>query len=309
MQSKFITVTYFLLVGLGFVACDDDKDDDDQGTGGRQSAGASFGGSGAVGQTHRGGSHAGTSGGTSGSTHLGGATQGGSSAGGSVNGGAGPGGSSALGGSSTTGGSSAAGGTSATAGSSAMGGTGQGGSAGSSATGGTGQGGTGQGGTGQGGSAGSSGTFALLSDAQVLHAATTLNAGEVAEAQLAVTRSQNSAVRAFAERMVTDHGTAIQQIATVAAAQQLTPVDNPTSESLRSRTATELTSLAVETTERFDRQYMLAQVAMHQDALILIDTQLVPSAQRNEIDTLLGTLRAAVAEHLSQAQTILAALP
>jgi putative membrane protein len=165
------------------------------------------------------------------------------------------------------------------------------------------------GGTGQGGMAGGSSSSVDLDDAEVLHAATTLNGGEVAEAQLALSRSENSAVRTYAEQMVAEHGLAIQQIATLAATQQLTPDDNPISESLRVKSEANLKALAAESAERFDRQYILSQVAMHQSALALVDAQLIPSAERAEIDTLLASLRTTVAEHLTRAQAVLATLP
>lgn len=55
--------------------------------------------------------------------------------------------------------------------------------------------------------------------------------------------------------------------------------------------------------------YKTFQVTAHQEALVLIDTGLLPSAQRAAVDSLLTNLRTSVATHLVEAQNILAALP
>lgn len=155
----------------------------------------------------------------------------------------------------------------------------------------------------------SSGLSVRLLDAEVIHVLETLNAGEIEQAQVATARTQNTAVLAFARRMIEDHTTANSGTRTVASSQQLVPANNQVSTALKTDSDQFLAQLNAVSDTQFDRTYMAGQVMEHQKALTLIDITLSPSAQRAELDTLIRTTRTSVAAHLEEAQTISASLP
>lgn len=159
------------------------------------------------------------------------------------------------------------------------------------------------------GTAGAHGAVTNLSDAQVLHVMDTANTGEVAEAQIAADRAQSTAVRNFAQMMIANHSAAKDKGNTLAASTQLTPADNPVSQALRVETDAVTARLNAASSADFDRIYMDTQVTAHQKVLALVNANLLPSAQRAEIDALLSEMRTQVAAHLTQAQSILSALP
>jgi len=232
------------------------------------------GGSGNFGGTAGSRGGAGGNGGAAGRGGSGGSSTGGSSTGGSAVGGSSTGGSSSGG--SSTGGSSA-------------------GVAGSEA---------GAAGEGTGGTA----DRVQLNDNQIIQILVTANSGEISAAEIAKPRLKVAAAVSFAETMITDHGTAQQQVLALASTKQLAPEKSTISDELDAGAAALLAKLSATPTAMLDSVYMQSQVKMHQEVLALIDTELMPSASDADLKALLTTLRTSVAAHLAQAQTVVAAL-
>src|SRR2546421_9141012 len=73
-----------------------------------------------------------------------------------------------------------------------------------------------------------------LSDPEVAHVAVTANGIDIDLAKFAKTRTHNAPVRAFAQRMITDHTGVNAQAAALAKKLGVTPTDNAVSQSLQS---------------------------------------------------------------------------
>jgi len=229
-------------------------------------------------------------------------------------GGAGHGG---IGGNVTTGGGGNAG--NVTTGGGGNGGnvtTGGGGNAGSATTGGGGSAGN-RGGAGAGGSAGShggggagggGGAAVALTDPQIAGIAYAANMGELGQAQLAGTKSTNSAVLNFATMMITDHGAAITRLQQTLAAQNIMTADSPQRQSLTNTSNQTYNTLFTQSGATFDKTYAMAQVSAHQTYLNLLDQALIPDAQNAALKAELQMERTTVANHLTMAQMLVAAL-
>ena len=182
---------------------------------------------------------------------------------------------------------------------------------GGTGTGGTGTGGTGTGGTGTGGAAagtggmaGETGTTAMLEDAEILQIAITANEGEIAMGELAVTSAQDQDVVNFADAMVDEHTMVLAQAEALADDEGITPEQSSVSAMLEAQADAELMALGDASEEEFDLLYMQAQVEMHEIVLNMLDSTLIPQADNEALGEYLTTMRAAVAEHLADAEAL-----
>lgn len=271
MTSKILVGFCVLALASAVPACGDDDDDTTPSSGGN----AGRGGSANAGRSGGGGTTAlGGSGGTSGSTSRGGT---------------GPGGAGGVGGSS---------------------GGGQGGESGGGVGGLGGLGGVGGVGgaeAGAGGVGGAPVAAGYLNDNEIVQVLITANTGEVAAGTIASTRGQSAAVRDFGAAMVTEHGNALTLLATLVANESFTPRASKVSSQLQSDAEAEADELTSVAASAFDQTYMEAQVADHRAVLSLV-TRMEVAADNGALESMLGSMRATVAEHLSQAEAILADL-
>lgn len=144
----------------------------------------------------------------------------------------------------------------------------------------------------------------VLSDANVSSVFAAANNGEIQHANLALERSQNEAVRSFAQRMVKDHTTANEELERILQRARMSPVPVETTEQLE-RTASETAQTLNELTgSTFDETYIQSQIDTHRWLLETIDNALLPSAGRGDLEELLRQNRAVIAAHLEQAQQI-----
>jgi len=137
----------------------------------------------------------------------------------------------------------------------------------------------------------------------------TANEGEVSVALVAKPNLKDSGALSFAQMMISEHSAADGQTLALVTAKQLAPERSEVSDALEADTATVISELSKTPSAGFDKAYMDSQVSMHQQVLSLIDTRLLPDADDADLKALLTTLRASVATHLSNAQTISASLP
>jgi len=143
-----------------------------------------------------------------------------------------------------------------------------------------------------------------VTDPQIAAIVVAANDADIHAGELARERATNAEVKAFAERMITDH-TGVNQAAT-ALVQRLgvTPESNPTSQKLTQDGEQGRTALQAQTGAAFDRAYVDGEVAYHQALLDAIDQTLIPGAQNAELRALLEQTRPAVAAHLDHARQL-----
>ena len=143
-----------------------------------------------------------------------------------------------------------------------------------------------------------------VNDAQIASIVVTANQVDIDAGKLAQSTPTNAGVKAFAERMITDH-TAVNKSATdLIAKLKVTPEDNPTSQSLKKGGDENLAALKNLSGAAFDKAYVDHEVAYHQQVLDALDKVLIPGASNAELKALLVKTRPAFVAHLEHAKKV-----
>jgi putative membrane protein len=145
--------------------------------------------------------------------------------------------------------------------------------------------------------------FAAMSNRNIVAHLTTADSLEIALSQLGVSRAQSSAVRDFAQRMVTEHTAHTQKGRQLALQDNVTPLMAPNDTldaNLATRVMARLQSMPAG--PDFDRRFMGAEVMMHRHLLHEL-TMLQPPAT-GAARTLVDETIPVVQQHLTAAETI-----
>jgi putative membrane protein len=149
------------------------------------------------------------------------------------------------------------------------------------------------------------GTTAALSTPQIVAVLTASDSAEIKPSQLAMQKAQNADVKAYAQRMITDHGMLEDSLKALERQENLSPAPNAMSQQIETQTRSTLQQLQGLSGAEFDRAYMQAMVQSHQSALNAVDTQLLPAAQDPKVKMALEQkVRPIIVAHLESAQEI-----
>jgi putative membrane protein len=147
-----------------------------------------------------------------------------------------------------------------------------------------------------------------VTDPQIAHIVVTANQVDIDAGKLAASRATDPEVKAFGERMVTDH-TGVNKSATELVTRlKVTPEDNPTSQSLKAGGEKNLATLESLKGAAFDKAYIDHEVAYHDQVLEALDKTLIPGAKNEELKALLVKVRPAFVAHRDHAKKIQASL-
>jgi putative membrane protein len=126
-------------------------------------------------------------------------------------------------------------------------------------------------------------------DAQIAHIAYTAGDIDIKTAQLALSKTKNADVRAFAEDMVRDHKAVNDKALALVKKLNVTPQDNDTSKGLVKQADEKRTALQKLNGAAFDKAYVDNEVAFHKTVNGALETVLIPSASNAELKGLLQT--------------------
>jgi putative membrane protein len=146
------------------------------------------------------------------------------------------------------------------------------------------------------------------SDAQIAAIVVAANTVDVDAGKLAKSKTTNKEVRAFADRMVTDHTGVNKQAVALVQKLHVTPEENDTSKTLKQDGASTLARLKGLSGKAFDKAYVDNEVSYHETVIDALDKTLIPSASNSELKGLLVKVRPAFVEHLEHARHIQAQL-
>lgn len=149
---------------------------------------------------------------------------------------------------------------------------------------------------------------AHLNDAQIAHVAYTAGAIDIAAGKLALTKSKNAKVRAFAEEMVRDHQAVNDKALALVKKLGVTPEDNPTSAALSKQATAQHDAQAKLSGAAFDRAYVANEVAYHRTVNGALKTTLIPGSHNTELKSLLQTGLTLFSEHQMHAEHLAASL-
>jgi putative membrane protein len=143
-----------------------------------------------------------------------------------------------------------------------------------------------------------------VDDAQIASIVVTANQVDVDAGKLAVSASTSADVKAFAQRMITDHLGVNKAATELVTKLNVTPQDNPTSQSLKAGGERNVATLKSLKGAQFDRAYIEHEVAYHEQVLDAVDKTLIPGAKNEELKALLVKVRPAFVAHLEHAKHI-----
>lgn len=145
---------------------------------------------------------------------------------------------------------------------------------------------------------------AAPNDAQIASIVVTANQVDIDAGKLAESKASSKDVKAFGKQMVTDH-TGVNKSATALVKKlNVTPEDNPTSQSLKAGGDKNIQNLKGLKGAQFDSAYVDNEVTYHQAVLDAMDKTLIPNAKNEELKALLVKVRPAFVAHLEHAKHI-----
>lgn len=147
-------------------------------------------------------------------------------------------------------------------------------------------------------------TSAPVGDEQTVRILTTINGGEIEQAQLAKREAQDPRVKKFAAKMIEEHTKANDKIIKLYKSEQLLPANSTIANDLADQGAQMLSSLNEAEGPDFDQTYIDAQVQQHQGVLDLLNTRLIPSAANAQLKAALEDTKSMVEHHLDKAREI-----
>jgi putative membrane protein len=141
-------------------------------------------------------------------------------------------------------------------------------------------------------------------DPQIAHIAYTAGQLDIEAAKQALDKSKNADVRSFAQRMVGDHTSVNDQALALVKKLNVTPEDNPTSQSLTQAADAERKKLAGLDGAAFDKAYVDNEVAYHRTVNEALSKTLIPDAQNAELKSLLEKGLKLFQGHQQHAETL-----
>lgn len=145
-------------------------------------------------------------------------------------------------------------------------------------------------------------------DPQIAHIAYSAGVIDVEAAKLALTKTQNPDVKAFAESMQKDHEAVNDMALALVKKLGVTPEDNETSQSLAKAAEAKRAELGELDGAAFDKAYIDNEVAYHQQVNGALETLLIPSAENGELKSLLETGLKLFQGHQQHAEHVAAGL-
>ena len=141
-------------------------------------------------------------------------------------------------------------------------------------------------------------------DPQIAHIAYTAGSIDIEAAKLAIKKSKNKEIVAFAKDMERDHEAVNKQALDLVKKLKVTPEDNDTSKALAKAAKEEHAKLAKLKGADFDKAYIENEVAYHKQVDGALETLLIPSASNAELKSLLETGLKIFQGHLQHAEHV-----
>jgi putative membrane protein len=148
------------------------------------------------------------------------------------------------------------------------------------------------------------GSEPAITDANIGAIVLAANQIDIDYGKIALAKSKNKEVRAFAERMVTDHSAVQKSVIDLAAKLKLTPEENATSKSLKDNAVKITAKLNSLNAKAFDTFYIDNEIAFHKQVTDALQTLLIPNAKNSELKSALVGAQALFLKHLEHCRQI-----
>lgn len=145
-------------------------------------------------------------------------------------------------------------------------------------------------------------------DPQIAHIAYTAGVIDIKNADLALKKSHNKDVLAFANDMERDHKAVNEKALALVKKLKVTPEDNPTSQALTKQADEKRAELEKLNGPAFDKAYAESEVAYHKTVNGALQQTLIPSSSNAELKSLLQTGLKIFEGHQQHAEHLAASL-
>jgi putative membrane protein len=143
-----------------------------------------------------------------------------------------------------------------------------------------------------------------LTDANIAAIVVGANKIDISAGNIALERSNNSEVKAFAQRMITDHNAVLNSAVELVTRLGVTPVNNDLVATLAKQSSEHEAKLKTLSGREFDKAYIDHEVAYHEAVISVIEDQLIPGAHNAELKKTLISVVPAFKAHLKHCQMI-----
>jgi len=143
-----------------------------------------------------------------------------------------------------------------------------------------------------------------ITDANIAAIVVGANNIDISAGKIALERSLNTLVKNFAERMITDHTAVLDSAVALVTKLAVTPVNNELVATLAEQSSKHEANLRTLSGNAFDKSYIDHEVAYHQAVIGVIEEQLIPGAQNEELKALLVSVLPAFRAHLAHCEMI-----
>jgi putative membrane protein len=148
----------------------------------------------------------------------------------------------------------------------------------------------------------------MLTDANIAAIVVGANKIDISAGNIALNQSTNQKVREFAQRMVTDHQSVLDSAVKLVTRLGVTPKNNDLVYTLSKQSIEHEAKLKKLKGRDFDKLYIDHEVAYHEAVIGVINTQLIPGANNQELKDMLVSVLPAFDAHLAHCKNIQASI-
>ena len=145
---------------------------------------------------------------------------------------------------------------------------------------------------------------AKLTDPEIANVAVVANQIDIDYAKLAMQKSKNAEILAFAKTMANDHKAVIDQAVALVKKLGVTPKDNSFGRQLQAGAKKTTTRLKVAKGKAFEKAYIDNEVAYHKAVISAVEGRLIPESQNAELRNLLQQVLPTLKAHLQHAEMV-----
>lgn len=141
-------------------------------------------------------------------------------------------------------------------------------------------------------------------DSEALSTLSAVNKHEIAAAELAQSKTIDSATMDYAKMLRTDHTANLKKVEEISQMTKAPIAETPSVKQLKDETSAERDTLAKLDGPAFQTAYLDAMIKGHANVQSMIDSKLLPGATDVAVQQHLRNTRASVAKHLDQAKQL-----
>ncbi|MEP7320140.1 MAG: DUF4142 domain-containing protein [Panacibacter sp.] len=143
-----------------------------------------------------------------------------------------------------------------------------------------------------------------LTDPEIAKVAVVANQTDINYANIAKKKSKSTDVLKFAQTMIDDHTSVINQAVALVTKLGVTPKDNAVSKKLLADAEITKKMLKAKSAKDFDKAYVDNEVAYHKAVISAVETLLIPQSQDAELKKLLQAVVPTLKAHLGHAEML-----